>query len=188
MRLAVQRFIAEKSHLSLSEASELTPVLAELEHRYQNAALVIADRSAKLSDVASFAEQFPELFVVAIFPDFKPPSEIRKHPDINQAISNAPQDIGTIVESVMNRLQPITSLSRSMNAADQERLARLTDKEKHILCLTALGLSINETAAQLHRAPGTVARHRANIMRKLEMHDKVALTRFAIRLGLVSND
>lgn len=61
---------------------------------------------------------------------------------------------------------------------------RLSEKELEILRLTAEGLSIKEIAHTLSRAYGTVTRHRANLMNKLNLHDKVALTRYAIRTGL----
>ena len=61
----------------------------------------------------------------------------------------------------------------------------LTPREAEVLALTAGGFSMKQIAHKLHRAHGTVARHRANIMRKLGLHDRVALTRFAIRNGLV---
>jgi DNA-binding NarL/FixJ family response regulator len=60
-----------------------------------------------------------------------------------------------------------------------------TPREAEVLALTAAGFSMKQIAHKLHRAHGTVARHRANIMRKLGLHDRVALTRFAIKHGLV---
>jgi DNA-binding NarL/FixJ family response regulator len=40
-------------------------------------------------------------------------------------------------------------------------------------------------AEQLVISPKTVERHRANILHKLGMRDRVELTRYAIRRGLV---
>lgn len=64
-------------------------------------------------------------------------------------------------------------------------LSCLTDREVEIVSLTCRGLSIRKIAEHLHRAPSTIARHRANIMKKLDIHDIVALTHIAIRSGLV---
>lgn len=71
------------------------------------------------------------------------------------------------------------------NALDHQRLALLTEREREILVLTADGLAIKEIARTINRSYATVATHRNNIMDKLALHDKVALTRFAIRTGLV---
>jgi len=38
----------------------------------------------------------------------------------------------------------------------------------------------------LHIAPSTAETHRRNIMRKLDMHNLAALTKYAIREGLVT--
>ena len=54
-----------------------------------------------------------------------------------------------------------------------------------VLKLVAEGRSSREIAATLVISIKTVERHRANIIRKLELRDRVALTRYAIRHGLV---
>jgi DNA-binding NarL/FixJ family response regulator len=48
----------------------------------------------------------------------------------------------------------------------------------------ARGRSSREIARDLHIAPKTVEDHRANILGKLGMRDRVELTRYAIRAGL----
>ena len=49
----------------------------------------------------------------------------------------------------------------------------------------AEGLSNREIAEELVISEKTVQRHRANIMEKLGMRDRVELTRYAIRRGLI---
>lgn len=61
----------------------------------------------------------------------------------------------------------------------------LTPREEQIVKLIAEGHSGKEIAEQLFIAPKTVDRHRANILQKLGMRDRLELTRFAIRTGLV---
>jgi DNA-binding NarL/FixJ family response regulator len=51
--------------------------------------------------------------------------------------------------------------------------------------LIAEGRSSREIARELHIAPKTVEGHRANILGKLGMRDRVELTRYAIRAGLI---
>lgn len=70
-------------------------------------------------------------------------------------------------------------------AADREKLATLSERERQVLALTAQGLAMKQIAGAIDRTYATVASHRTRIMEKLALHDKVALTRFAIRVGLV---
>ena len=51
--------------------------------------------------------------------------------------------------------------------------------------MIAEGSSAREIADVLVISVKTVDRHRANILQKLGMRDRLALTRFAIRAGLV---
>jgi DNA-binding NarL/FixJ family response regulator len=61
----------------------------------------------------------------------------------------------------------------------------LTPRESEVLKLVAEGHSTREIAEELVISPKTVERHRANILEKLGMRDRVELTRYAIRRGLV---
>jgi len=61
----------------------------------------------------------------------------------------------------------------------------LTPREEQIVKLIAEGHSGKEIAEQLVISVKTVERHRANILAKLGMRDRLELTRFAIRTGLV---
>jgi DNA-binding NarL/FixJ family response regulator len=61
----------------------------------------------------------------------------------------------------------------------------LTSRESQVVKLIAEGHSNREIAAELVISEKTVERHRANILEKLGMHDRVELTRYAIRRGLV---
>jgi DNA-binding NarL/FixJ family response regulator len=61
----------------------------------------------------------------------------------------------------------------------------LTRRELEIVKLVAEGYSTKEIAEALVISEKTVERHRANILEKLGMRDRVALTRYAIRRGLV---
>jgi DNA-binding NarL/FixJ family response regulator len=61
----------------------------------------------------------------------------------------------------------------------------LTPRELEILKLIAEAHPTKEIAELLVISPKTVERHRANILEKLGMRDRVELTRYAIRRGLV---
>ena len=61
----------------------------------------------------------------------------------------------------------------------------LTPRELEVTKLIAEGLTSDEIAATLVIAKATVNRHRDNILEKLGMRNRVELTRYAIKRGLV---
>jgi DNA-binding NarL/FixJ family response regulator len=61
----------------------------------------------------------------------------------------------------------------------------LTPREQEVIKLIAEAHTNREIGAILHLADKTVESHRANILRKLGMRDRVELVRYAIRRGLV---
>ncbi|GII95902.1 response regulator [Sinosporangium siamense] len=61
----------------------------------------------------------------------------------------------------------------------------LTPREEEIVKLIAEGNSAKEIADTLVISVKTVDRHRANILQKLGMRDRLELTRYAIRAGLI---
>jgi DNA-binding NarL/FixJ family response regulator len=62
---------------------------------------------------------------------------------------------------------------------------RLTQRERQILQMVAEGLSSKEVAQRLEVTPKTVAIHRANLMRKLNIRGTAQLALFAVKMGLV---
>jgi DNA-binding NarL/FixJ family response regulator len=61
----------------------------------------------------------------------------------------------------------------------------LTPRETHVVKLIAEGHTSREIAAKLAISEHTVERHRERILDKLGLRDRVGLTRYAIRRGLV---
>jgi DNA-binding NarL/FixJ family response regulator len=61
----------------------------------------------------------------------------------------------------------------------------LTPREQQIVKLIAEGCNTKQIAGMLVISEKTVERHRANVLEKLGMHDRVELTRYAIRRGLI---
>jgi DNA-binding NarL/FixJ family response regulator len=61
----------------------------------------------------------------------------------------------------------------------------LTPRETEVVKLIAEGRTSQEIAELLVISPKTVERHRANVLEKLGMRDRVEVTRYAIREGLV---
>jgi DNA-binding NarL/FixJ family response regulator len=64
----------------------------------------------------------------------------------------------------------------------------LSPRQRQVLQLIAEGRNTREIADQLHVSVKTVETHRAELMRRLDIHDVAGLTRYAIRAGLVSPD
>ncbi|HEY7017325.1 MAG TPA: response regulator transcription factor [Gaiellaceae bacterium] len=81
----------------------------------------------------------------------------------------------------------VTALIRDFLAREDTdgELEPLTPRELEILKLIAEAHSTKEIAEILVISPKTVERHRANILGKLGMRDRVELTRYAIRRGLI---
>ncbi len=61
----------------------------------------------------------------------------------------------------------------------------LTKREKEVLTHLAEGENNKKIAEALTISPKTVARHRENIMRKLNLHSRSELVRYAIRKGII---
>lgn len=74
-------------------------------------------------------------------------------------------------------------LSQSEEKEDEQY--GLTDRELELLAHLADGATNNEIAETLSISPKTVARHRENIMRKLNLRNRIELVKFAIRKGII---
>jgi len=71
-------------------------------------------------------------------------------------------------------------------AEEQPRIYnKLTPREHEVLIQIAEGFSNPEIAENLVISVKTVDRHRENIMRKLNMHNRIDLVKYAIRTGLI---
>jgi len=107
--------------------------------------------------------------------------------------SDADQDIVDACRQTMRGasfLYPsaITTLVRDYverGLDDDARVDVLTPRELQVLKLIAEAHSSKEIAAELVISVKTVERHRQNILEKLGMSDRVELTRYAIRRGLI---
>jgi len=73
------------------------------------------------------------------------------------------------------------SAESSSSAAEQ-----VTGREREVLTRVALGQSNKLIARALGVSVKTVEKHRANLMRKLTLHNTAAVTRFAIRHGMIN--
>ena len=72
--------------------------------------------------------------------------------------------------------------------AEERKGDPLTERERQILKLIADGRTNQNIAELLHLSKKTVESHRANIMRKLDLHDVTELVKYALRKGLIQLD
>jgi DNA-binding NarL/FixJ family response regulator len=74
-------------------------------------------------------------------------------------------------------------LSQEPASSDPD-LPRLTERETEVLRLVAKGLSYRQIADRLVLSHRTVQNHVQNTLRKLQLHNRVQLVRYAIEQGL----
>ena len=86
-----------------------------------------------------------------------------------------PSAVSTLVRDFVDRGRP----------DDEQQLDILTPRELQVLKLIAEAYSSKQIAQELVISVKTVERHRQNILDKLGMSDRVELTRYAIRRGLI---
>ena len=70
---------------------------------------------------------------------------------------------------------------------EQTSLERLTPRQREVLQLIAEGHTTKEIAKALGISVKTAEAYRGELMRALDLHDIASLTRYAIRMGIVSS-
>jgi len=77
-------------------------------------------------------------------------------------------------------------LQEGRSGAEKRVYDGLTPRQREVLTLIAEGLSNQEIAQELDISVRTVERHRENIMKRLNLHSRVELVKYALRKGLVA--
>lgn len=100
-------------------------------------------------------------------------------------------DVARTVMENLGQAMPVASPTAASTSERTESgmhpmLEQLTDREREVLTLIAQGLTNQQIGEKLFISIKTVQAHRANLMEKLDLHDAVELTKFAIKTGLVS--
>ncbi len=107
--------------------------------------------------------------------------------------SDSSRDLSTALDSLATH-RPFYTSSVSEIMLDEGRAStksplrgkpRVTSRENEIIQLLAEGKSSKDIAVFLNISVKTVETHRANIMRKLELHSVTELVRYAIRNSIV---
>jgi DNA-binding NarL/FixJ family response regulator len=86
---------------------------------------------------------------------------------------------------VQERVQPKQRQCRNPNEPPTSKLHVLTPRDIEVLRLIGRGMSRTEIATTLSRSAKTIDGHCEIIMKKLDIHDRGELVRYAIREGLV---
>jgi DNA-binding NarL/FixJ family response regulator len=115
------------------------------------------------------------------------------HPTAPLILVSAVVDEQTAVASVRAGAEDIVlkrNLGRLSSAIEaalavRRRLRKLTPRQLEVLRLVAAGHTTREIARRLKLSAKTVESHRGEVMKRLAMHDVVALVRYAVRVGLV---
>jgi DNA-binding CsgD family transcriptional regulator/anti-sigma regulatory factor (Ser/Thr protein kinase) len=137
----------------------------------------------------------PECRVVVWLGEHRPPDSDSAHhylqpgapeppdPDVVEACRAAVRGEDFLYpEAVTAFLRDFLRRGESPSGAPKDPL---TAREREIVKLIADSRTAREIAEQLVISEKTVERHRANVLLKLGLRDRVALTRYAIRRGLV---
>lgn len=107
----------------------------------------------------------------------------------------APDDVVSAVRSV-SRGQTYVSpaiVSRMVNTyvlgggeqTAEDAYATLTERERQVLLLAAVGHTNREIAGKLGVPEGRIHHYRATVMEKLGLHDRVELLKYALRRGVL---
>jgi two-component system response regulator NreC len=107
----------------------------------------------------------------------------------------APNDLITAIRAAhrgemyiypsLTRLLVNDFLTRAGEGDEKATMNDLTPREQQVLAMLAEGKTNDEIADTLTISHHTVARHRENLMNKLELHSRSDLVRYAIRKGLI---
>ncbi|MEU0180882.1 response regulator transcription factor [Streptomyces sp. NPDC006207] len=104
-------------------------------------------------------------------------------PDLVEACRAAVRDEPFIYPGAVTAL--VRNLLERARHGEPLPARAVTDREEEILKLVAEGHTSKEIGDILFISAKTVERHRANILQKLALRDRLELTRYAIRAGLI---
>ena len=144
------------------------------------------DRNA-LADIGSFARRAKVVVVTASQDPAEALAAIRAGA---KALVFKRFAVETLVEAVRTVrdghvwLPPALQSELTARFAEPDAKA-LTSREREIVRLVALGLQNPEIARRLSISDVTVKTHLNNVFHKLDVRDRVGLTLYAIRIGLV---
>ena len=79
----------------------------------------------------------------------------------------------------------VVDLYKKRHAPLESKYGTLTRREREILKLLADGLVVKEIASVLNISPKTIDAHKYNLMRKLDLHNRIELIKYAFHKKLI---
>lgn len=76
-------------------------------------------------------------------------------------------------------------LSARSKPSGTDRYGLLSPREQEVFRLVVEGLSNKDIGEELSISPKTVDNHRSNLMKKMDIHNRLDLVRYAVKIGLV---
>ena len=104
--------------------------------------------------------------------------------ELRDAIRDAAKGEYRYTRRVMDRV--VTENGKIEPRQDAKtRYHLLTPRERQLLRLLASGMSLKDACRSLHVSYKTADKHKVNLMKKLDIHDRVELARYAIREKII---
>jgi two-component system response regulator NreC len=182
---------ADSGHQALEKAQELAPNVIVMDITLPDISGIEATRRIK--------EVFPDIAVVAltIHEDEQYFFEMLQAGASGYVPKRAaPEDLITSIRAAyageiyiypsLAKALVADFLGRSSQESEHTSIDGLTTREQEVLSMLAEGLSNDEIGTTLSISRHTVARHRENLMRKLQLHSRSELVKYAIRKGLIA--
>jgi two-component system response regulator NreC len=90
-----------------------------------------------------------------------------------------------LIKAIRAKVLVTDFLTQAAEEKTKESVNGITAREQEVLEMLAAGKTNEEIAVVLSISKHTVARHRENLMRKLGLHSRSELVKYAIRKGLI---
>jgi DNA-binding NarL/FixJ family response regulator len=104
--------------------------------------------------------------------------------DVVAAIRSVAAGHTYVSPSIVTRMVD-TYVLRTSDVGVDDPYEALSDREREILRLASIGHTNRDIARALQLSEQTIHNHRASIMEKLGLHDRVELLRYSLRRGLL---
>lgn len=105
--------------------------------------------------------------------------------ELLEVIRATAQGHRVVSPALTNQLQ-FDADAQQYRLCNQGVLQQLTKRQREIMGKLAAGESVKQVARDMHLSSKTVESHKYRIMQKLGLHDRVQITRLAIREGLLT--
>ena len=114
------------------------------------------------------------------------PSHTQLETAAPRSAANAPAVNADMVELMRISLEDEKASREQLASQLASTQGSLSEREKEVLLLAAVGHTNREIAKVFHLSEQPVHNYRATAMEKLGLHDRTQLLKFAIRRGIVS--